>query len=162
MWVDPMLLAMNWGAALLMALGLGIVYWHATRDTGAPCLWPLALASCTGMQPEAQVRPAYGPWAWHLYWHATRDTGSALLINASLVAWRLHGLCVSRCMPGTKSVWCVCSARSVSMCDAILQAFSSILKSVLCRCKAHTGSYLKLYKPDHSRGKHRAALSRPS
>ena len=33
-WVDPMLLAMNWGAALLMALGLGIVYWHATRDTG--------------------------------------------------------------------------------------------------------------------------------
>ena len=34
MWVDPMLLAMNWGAALLMALGLGIVYWHATRDTG--------------------------------------------------------------------------------------------------------------------------------
>ena len=29
-----MLLAMNWGAALLMALGLGIVYWHATRDTG--------------------------------------------------------------------------------------------------------------------------------
>ncbi len=36
MWVDPMLLAMNWGAALLMALGLGIVYWHATRDTGPP------------------------------------------------------------------------------------------------------------------------------
>jgi len=34
MWVDPMLLAINWGAALLMALGLGIVYWHATRDTG--------------------------------------------------------------------------------------------------------------------------------
>ncbi|KAL0042544.1 hypothetical protein WJX79_003095 [Trebouxia sp. C0005] len=34
MWVDPMLLAMNWGAALLMALGLGIVYWRATRDTG--------------------------------------------------------------------------------------------------------------------------------
>lgn len=29
-----MLLAMNWGAALLMAVGLGIVYWHATRDTG--------------------------------------------------------------------------------------------------------------------------------
>lgn len=32
-----MLLAMNWGAALLMAMGLGIVYWHATRDTGAQC-----------------------------------------------------------------------------------------------------------------------------
>ena len=33
-YVDPMLLAMNWGAALLMAVGLGIVYGHATRDTG--------------------------------------------------------------------------------------------------------------------------------
>ena len=36
--MDPMLLAMNWGAALLMALGLGIVYGHATRDTGTPLL----------------------------------------------------------------------------------------------------------------------------
>lgn len=33
-YVDPMLLAMNWGAALLMAIGLGVVYGHATRDTG--------------------------------------------------------------------------------------------------------------------------------
>lgn len=45
MWVDPMLLAMNWGAALLMALGLGIVYWQATRDTGhlSSSLQPLRL-----------------------------------------------------------------------------------------------------------------------
>ena len=33
-WRNPMLLAVNWGAALLMSLGIGVVYWHVTRDTG--------------------------------------------------------------------------------------------------------------------------------
>lgn len=33
-WRNPMLLAVNWGAALLMSLGVGVVYWHVTRDTG--------------------------------------------------------------------------------------------------------------------------------
>ena len=60
-WVDPMLLAMNWGAALLMALGLGIVYWHATRDTGEHVFSCFILASMsvlalsTGMLQEIQV-----------------------------------------------------------------------------------------------------------
>ena len=102
MWVDPMLLAMNWGAALLMALGLGIVYWHATRDTGAPSLWPLALALCTGMQPETQVSSP----------HQCKPCGLR-------TSWLV---CVSQCM---------CGARSVRMCGANLQAFSSVLKSVL-------------------------------
>ena len=52
-WVDPMLLAMNWGAALLMALGLGIVYWHATRDTGHPLALPL-LVMCPALLTAAQ------------------------------------------------------------------------------------------------------------
>ncbi len=47
-------------------------------------------------------------------------------------------VCVCRCMSGTKFVcmWCarsvrMCGARSVRMCGANLQAFSSVLKSVL-------------------------------
>jgi len=98
MWVDPMLLAMNWGAALLMALGLGIVYWHATRDTGAPSLWPLALALCTGMQPETQVSSP----------HQCKPCGLR-------TSWLV---CVSQCMCGARSVR-MCGARSVRMCGTV-------------------------------------------
>ena len=55
-WVDPMLLAMNWGAALLMALGLGIVYWHATRDTGQPL--GLFLSNMCPVLRHAQETPS--------------------------------------------------------------------------------------------------------
>ena len=36
-----------------------------------------------------------------------------------------------------------------------------MLECVPCVCKAHTGSYSKLYKSDHCKGRHRAVPSRP-
>ena len=70
-WVDPMLLAMNWGAALLMALGLGIVYWHATRDTGQLCCpfhqlrrMTLLMRMCVCSNPLLQAQQWQQPLHW--------------------------------------------------------------------------------------------------